>query len=146
MKAAITSGTPPKQHTLELKADGTLVGDGKPVGKITGAEFDDTSGQALVTVNSDNTLKISGQTSTSSVAKLNDADAVEVNGAIVISVADDGTVSVMGPDGKPDKNEKMKFAGFRPSARRTASVIVFGMIVPMKMTSTVSISSAPAKP
>jgi hypothetical protein len=141
MKATISQGG--KQHTLELKADGSLLADGKAAAKITGAEMDDANGQAIVSVNGDNTLKISGQTSQSSVAKLNDSDAIEVNGATIISVADDGTVTLVGADGKPDKSGKMKFSGFKPTARRTACVIVFGMLIPMKMTSTVSLSSPP---
>src|SRR5580692_1890772 len=51
MKAAVTSGG--KTHTLELKADGSLLADGKPAGKITGAEMDDTGGQAIVSINGD---------------------------------------------------------------------------------------------
>jgi hypothetical protein len=140
MKATITSSG--KSHTLELKADGTLLADAKPAGKITGAEMDDTSGQAIVTVMGDNTLKVTGASSQSSTAKLNDKDAIEVNGATVISIADDGTVTLVGPDGKPDPKGKMKFSGFKPTARRTACLIVFGMLIPVK--STVSISSAPA--
>jgi hypothetical protein len=144
MKATVTSGA--KTHTLELKADGSLLADAKPVGKITGAEMDDASGQAIVAINGDNTLKVTGASSQSSTAKLNDKDAIEVNGATIISVADDGTVTVVGADGKPDPKSKMKFTGFKPAARRTACLIVFGMLVPMKSTTTISglASSSPA--
>jgi len=133
-----------KTHTLELKADGSLVADGKPVGKITGAEMDDASGQAIVAINGDSTIKVTGASSQSSTAKLNDKDAIEVNGATIISVADDGTVSVMGADGKPDPKGKMKFTGFTPAARRTACLIVFGMVVSVRATTTIS-GLAPAK-
>ncbi len=145
MKASMTSAG--KTHTLELKADGSLLADGKPAGKITGAEMDDTSGQTIVAINGDNTLKVSGASSQSSTAKLNDKDAIEVNGATIISVADDGTVTVVGADGKPDPKGKMKFTGFVPAARRTACLLVFGMFVPMKSTTTISglTSATPAK-
>ena len=142
-----------KSHTLELKADGTLVADGKPVGKITGAEMDDSNGKMIAAVQGDNTIKFdtAGGTQTG-VPKFNDKDAIEVDGKVAISIADDGTVTVMGADGKPDTKGKMKFAGFKPTARRTACLLVFGMFIPSKATSTVTavsaspaVSAAPAK-
>jgi len=140
MKATMTSKG--KQHTLELKADGSVLADGKPSGKITNAELDDTGGQTLAYVTGDNTIKVSGQTS-SSTAKFDDKDAITVDGNTIISVADDGNVTLVGPDGKPDKSGKMKFAGFKPAGRRVAAFLVFGMLIP-KMATVTTIGTASA--
>ena len=143
MKATMTQGT--KHHTLELQVDGSLLADGKPAGKITGAEMDDKDGQTIVAVNADNTIRIAGLTKSSGTAKFNDQDAIEVDGATIISIADDGAVTVIGKDGKPDPKGKMKFTGFKPAARRTAALIVFGLFVPTRQTVT-TIATASAAP
>ena len=141
MKAVMT--TKGKQHTLELKADGSLLADGKAAGKITGAEMDDKDGTAIVMVNGDDTITINGLTKSSGIPKFNAQDAIEVGGATIISIADDGNVTLVGPDGKPDTKGKMKFTGFKPGARRTAALIVFGLLVPTR-TSVTAIGTASA--
>ena len=146
MKATMTSKG--KQHTLELQVDGSLLSDGKPAGRVTGAEIDDKDGQTIVAVNGDNTLRIGGLTKSSGTAKFNDQDAIEVDGAAIVSIADDGVVTMIGSDGKPDTKSKMKFAGFKPAARRTAALIVFGLFIPTRTTVTTigSASAAPSAP
>jgi hypothetical protein len=115
------------KHTLELKDDGSVVADGKAGAKFVGAELQDLTGKTLVAVAADGTIKAEDMQKS---LKFNAKDEVEIEGGAKISVGDDGAVVLLGPDGKPDKDsKKMKFTGFKPTARRAVTVLVLGMLM-----------------
>lgn len=56
-------------------------------------------------------------------AQFDAKDALEIGGGTV-AVGDNGVVTLIGPDGKPDKTSgKSKFTRFKPAARRAATVL-----------------------
>ena len=135
------------KKSIDVKDDGSVMADGKLVAKFVGAELQDKDGKSLMSVAADGTLKAEGQTKP---AKFNDKDEVVVGGGTIF-VADDGTVKLIGPDGKPDKDSgKIKLTGFKPQARRAATVFVLAMFMarpePTVSGPTAVSSSSPATP
>jgi hypothetical protein len=113
--------------TLELKDDGTVLSAGKPVAKIVGAELQDSSGKTLVAVGGDNSVTITGS---QKGAKFDDKNDLQIDGGAKMSIGDDGVVKLFNADGKADKDSgKIKIAGFKPTARRAATVVVMGVML-----------------
>ena len=122
----LTVNDPKNKHAFELRDDGSVLGDGKMVAKFVGAELQDKDGKSLMAVAADGSLTAMGQTKP---AKFNAKDELEVGGGTIF-VGDDGVVKMIGPDGKPDKDSgKIKLTGFKPQARRTATVFVMAMFM-----------------
>ncbi len=129
---------------VELKDDGSIMVDGKPVAKIVGAEFQDGSGKTILAVAADGSLKVPGVDSAKGM-KFNGKDELEVADGAKLVIGDDGVVKMLNPDGKADKDSgKMKFTGFKPTARRAATVLVMGMMMPTTTTTTAATASASA--
>ncbi len=133
--------TAPKVKSAEIKDDGTVLVDNKPMGKFVGNELQDASGKTLVSVGADGVIKMEGATKS---MKFNDKDEVEVEGGEKLMVGDDGVVKMLKADGKADKDSgKAKFTGFKPTARRAASVFVIAMMMTMHPAATPKASAAP---
>jgi flagellar basal body rod protein FlgF len=112
---------------IELKADGAVTVEGKPMARIAGADFLDAEGKTVVSVLADGTLRMDGSGKS---AKFDSADAVVVDDGSKLTVGDDGVVMLFRPDGKVDSmSGKMKLVGFRPVARRAASVLVMAFFL-----------------
>ncbi len=140
--AAMKMTGPKIKNPVELKDDGTVMGGGKVVAKFVGAELQDASGKTLVAVAADGTLTMTGAQNT---PKFNDKDELEIPGGAKMIIGDDGSVKLMNPDGKADKDSgKMKFTGFKPTARRAAMVLVLGMLMPSSSGPTVTPAAASA--
>ena len=133
------------KKTIEVKDDGSVMGDGKVVAKFVGAELQDASGKSLMSVAADGSLKAEGQTKP---AKFNEKDELVVGGGTIF-IGDDGVLKLIGPDGKPDKDSgKIKLTGFKPQARRAATVFVMAMFMatPSPNSTPVTTSASVAPP
>lgn len=125
-----------KGKTVEVKKDGTITADGKPVAKISGDQIDALDGSGtLVTVSMDGSLI--GQAVRPGL-KLEGDDLVSDKGA-KISVGDDGTVSST-KDGKSETLAKVEGGA---DAKRTA-VLVTSVLV-AKSADAPTAAAAPAK-
>lgn len=94
---------------IELKADGSIMADGKKVGMVSGADVKDTSGGTLFTVLADGSLK-GDDLPNSNMRVVGDE---LVRGDKRVTVADDGTIVVVGKGGvetvgKIDKGGRQK--------------------------------------
>jgi len=131
------------KKTVEVKDDGSVMGDGKVVAKFVGAALQDMDGKSIMSVAADGSLSAQGQTKP---AKFNEKDELVVGGGTIF-VADDGTVKLIGPDGKPDKDSgKIKLTGFKPQARRAATIFVMAMFMASPQPTTTSASVASVGP
>jgi hypothetical protein len=112
---------------IEVKDDGTVMAGGKPAGKFVGAELHDASDALIASVAADGTITITGA---QKKVKFNDKDEVEIEGGAKIAIGDDGVVKSMDATGKPDKDSgKLKITGFKPTARRAATLLVLSMLI-----------------
>jgi len=129
-------------HTIELRQDGSVLADGNPMGRLVGAELEDVSGSELLSVTTMG--NINGKTFTSSRFSFSEkpgkvdqvvAEApcyrdvpmcrpgprpflyVEDSGAVVLYVEDPSATRMV------TRDAKIRFVGFTPAARRTASVL-----------------------
>lgn len=110
---------------LEIRADGTVVVDGKPALRIVDnrIEFVEGGGTAA-TVRTDGSLYVDGK---GSEARFGPGDDLEITTSTgetgTLVVADDG--SIVGVRG--GKTEKMpaRFVGYQPSAKRIASILAW---------------------
>jgi len=137
---------PKQKMPVEVKDDGSVMVGKKMALKFVGADLQDASGKVLASVAADGTTKFDGLTKGT---KFDDKDALVVEGGDKMFIADDGSVKLTDAAGKPDKDSgKMKFVGFKPAARRAATVLVmaFFMVGTAKTSSASSVpSSVPAK-
>ena len=113
-------------HKFEIKADGTVVIDGKPSWKITGTGLFELKhlDQPLLAVAGDGSVT-GFMVEAKDQLHFDDKDNLSDNHGS-LSIGDDGTISL--PSSMPDKAKAdfgaMKLTGFDPSARRAASLIV----------------------
>lgn len=121
-----------KGKKIEVKADGSVMADGKAAGKIAGDHIEDASGKALVTLGTDGALAGEGL---KAGAKMSGDDVVAEDGSKV-TVGDDGTVTVQDGAKKPEQVGKFENVG---SAKKTAALIVVAWMMPKA-------AAAPAKP
>jgi hypothetical protein len=112
-----------KGKKIEVKADGSVMADGKAAGKIAGDHIEDSSGKALVTLGTDGAL--SGD-NLKAGAKVSGDDVVADDGSKV-TVGDDGTVTVQDGAGKPHAVGKFDNVG---TAKKTAALIVMAWMMP----------------
>jgi hypothetical protein len=101
---------------IELKADGTVLYDGKAVAKIAGDQVQDTTGNTLVTVGVDGSLVGNG---VKAGMKFQGDDLV-AEGGNKLSIADDGTLSAT-KDGKTEAIGKIEGG---TTAKRAALIVV----------------------
>jgi hypothetical protein len=135
---------PKGKHSVEIKDDGSVVGDGKPVAKFVGAELQDKDGKTLVAVAADGTVKMDGATKT---VKFNEKDELVIGDGAKMIIGDDGVVKMLNPDGKADKDSgKMKLTGFKPTARRAATVFVLAMFMTSPQPTVTAVTTASATP
>ncbi len=113
--------------TMEVKDDGTVMVGGKAGGKFVANELHDASDAVIASVAADGTITITGA---QKKVTFNDKDEAEIEGGAKIAIGDDGVVKSMDATGKPNKDSgKLKITGFKPTARRAATLLVLSMIV-----------------
>jgi hypothetical protein len=118
---ALKSGA--KDKPVELKADGTVIVDGKAVAKIKGDEVDSLEGTSMVTVGVTGALVGNG---VKAGLKFDGDDVVGEDG-LRLTIGDDGTVTGS-KDGKSEPLFKAEGGG---SAKRAALVVaLLWMTVP----------------
>ena len=115
-KATSTSNSMAADKPIELKADGTILYDGKAVAKIAGDQVQDTTGNTLLTVGVDGSLVGNG---VKGGMKFQGDELTADNGAKV-AIADDGTISGT----KDGKTETLGTVEGGKSAKRAALVVV----------------------
>ena len=136
---------PKAKGPVTVKEDGTVEANGKARMKFVGADLQDMDGKTVVSVAADGTVKLEGADKT---PKFNAKDELEVGDGAKMFVTDDGVLKLFNPDGKEDKDSgKVKFTGFKPSARRAATVLVLAALMPHPSVSPATATSAatPAK-
>jgi hypothetical protein len=114
-----------KGKAVEVKADGTVLVDGKPVAKFSGAELQDSSGKTILAVASDGT--VSGPSVNRQVKFSSTDDLVNDDGS-KISIADDGSVTRTTAAGKADK-APFKIRGVTAASRREAILVAGWMMM-----------------
>ncbi len=118
---------PKAKGPVVLKDDGTVEANGKTVMKFVGAELQDKDGKAVASVAADGTVTLDGANKS---PKFNAKDELEVGDGAKMFVTDAGVLKLVNPDGKEDKDSgKVKFVGFKPSARRAATVLVLAALM-----------------
>ncbi len=129
--SAMKLTTADNKHTIELKDDGTIMGDGKTlIAKFVGSSLQDADGKTLINVAADGTVTMPDQPGATKTVKFNDKDELVISDGAKMIVGDDGVVKLLNPDGKPDKDSgKVKLVGFKPTARRAATVFVLTMLM-----------------
>lgn len=120
----LNSGT---KNVQEVKADGSVLANGKPVGRIVGSEFHDLASKALIAVAPDGSMTMAGA---SPGMKFNEKDELVFPDGARFVVDDTGEVTIFSPQGKAvnPPGQAGKFVGFKPEARRTAVVLVLGLM------------------
>jgi hypothetical protein len=115
-----------KSKPVELKADGTILVDGKPGGKFTASELQDADGKTIATVAADGTITMEGAPAGT---KFNDKNEIEADGKPVISIADDGSVKVADAKGKLGAGT-FKVEGLTADGRRAAALLASEFFLP----------------
>ena len=135
---------PKAKGPVTVKEDGTVEANGKARMKFVGADLQDMDGKTVVSVAADGTVKLEGADKT---PKFNAKDELEVGDGAKMFVTDDGVLKLFNPDGKEDKDSgKVKFTGFKPSARRAATVLVLAALMPHPSESPATASATSAAP
>lgn len=116
----ITPNKGSKAKAVEVKADGSIMSDGKPGGKFTTSELQDAEGKTVATVAADGTISSPSMTAT---AKFNDKNEIEVDGKPVITIGDDGAVKIADAKGK-QQTAPVKVEGITADGRRAAALVV----------------------
>ncbi|HEY1955811.1 MAG TPA: hypothetical protein VGH28_09360 [Polyangiaceae bacterium] len=125
---------PKAKAPVDLKDDGTVMVNGKLVMKFVGAALQGADGKTLVSVAADGTVTLEGA---SKAPKFNEKDELMVGDGAKMFVGDDGAVRLVNPDGKQDKDSgKLKFVGFKPTAKRAALVLVLAALMPSEAPAT----------
>ena len=116
----ITPNKGTKAKSVEVKADGSIMADGKADGKFTASELQDAEGKTVATVAQDGTISSPTMTAT---AKFNDKNDIEVDGKPVITIGDDGIVKIADAKGKAQP-APVKVEGLSADGRRAAALVV----------------------
>lgn len=112
--------------TFTLNADGTLLANGKPAGKLEGREIKDADGKQLLALKADGTISYPlGD----AVVRIDGSDTLQLPESSAMTVDDDGTLHMKRGDGAA---ATAHFTGFKPELRRTALVFAFGCYLLMK--------------
>lgn len=115
-----------KTKPVELKADGSVMVDGKPAGKVTAMELQDADGKTIASVGSDGSITMEGAPPG---AKFNAANEIEADGKPVVSIADDGTVKVADAKGKLAA-AAFKVEGVTADGKRAAALLAATYFLP----------------
>jgi hypothetical protein len=118
-------------HKVEIKADGTVVLDGKPAWKVAGPAVVDLKhpDQPLLAVAGDGTVT-GFLVEAKDQMRFDDKDNLVDSGGS-LSIGDDGVISL--PDKAKTDFGDMKLSGFDPSARRAASLVVAQVLMSVGM-------------
>ena len=145
--AAMKLTMPKQKDAIELKDDGSVEVKKKNVLKFAGNELRDPDGKALASVAADGTVTFEGA---EKKAKFDDKDDLVLPDGARMTIGDDGVVKLLDHAGKPDKDSgKLKFVGFKPTARRAAAVLVVAAMMVHKESEappTVASTTAAAAP
>jgi hypothetical protein len=110
-----------KHKAMELKDDGSISEGDKAIGKIANDALQDAAGNTIATIGKDGSVTVTGS---EKPLKFSDAGELERDDGMKISVADDGTLTVVAKaKAKPDTNVG-KFEAFNPKARRAAGLML----------------------
>jgi len=110
-----------KAKAMTLSADGSISEGDKVVAKIVGDTLQDADGTPIATVGKDGTVTIAQSDKT---LKFSDIGELDRDDGLKVSVADDGTPTMVAKaKAKPDANLG-KFEGFNPKGRRVAALML----------------------
>ena len=115
-----------KSKPVELKADGSVLVDGKPAGKFTAMDLQDADGKTIASVAADGSITMEGAPPG---AKFNDKNEIEAGGMVLISIADDGSVKIVDAKLKPGP-ATFKVEGLTPEGKRAASLLAATHFLP----------------
>ena len=110
-----------KAKAMTLTADGSISEGDKVVAKIVGDTLQDADGTPIATVSKDGVVTIAQSDKT---LKFSDIGELDRDDGMKVSVADDGTPTMVAKaKAKPDANLG-KFEGFNPKGRRVAALML----------------------
>jgi len=109
-----------KMKALEVKADGTVVSDGKTIATFSKNELHDDTGATAYAVKKDGTVE--GSKVTKPVS-FNDKDELGAEGKKWLSVGDDGAVKLE-KDGGKSENAPYKVEGVTAKNKRAALLLI----------------------
>jgi hypothetical protein len=110
-----------KVKAMTLAADGSISEGDKVVAKIVGDTLQDAEGKTIATVSKDGVVTVPDS---DKPLKFSDIGELENDAGMKVSVADDGTPTMVAKaKGKPDANLG-KFEGFSPKTRRAAALML----------------------
>lgn len=130
------TGKDKKKTVLELGPDGTLMAEGKEIAKFSGGELS-MKGKSAMNLMADNSVITPEGTS---VGSFNGDEFTATSGA-KFSVADDGTVTMTGADGKEKTAAKAEGVG----AAKRATLLVLAAWMTTASSSSTSPVAAPKK-
>lgn len=112
-----------KAGNVELKSDGSVMGGGKQIGKISGMALQNPEGKSLLTVGSDGAVAADGGANYGSFS----GDELTLAKGDKVGMADDGTVTMTAAGGKSSVLGKFENAG---SSKRAAVLAVAVFVAP----------------
>lgn len=112
-----------KYKAMKLKADGTIAYTDKVIAKLEGDKLSDDDGSAIAEFASEGKILIRGA---QSKFKFNEHDELVGDAGFKISVADDGTPTIIEKSNTPPAKLTGKFVDFEPKRRR-AAVVMLGL-------------------
>jgi hypothetical protein len=120
-----------KLKSVQVKADGSITGDGKALGKIAHNEIKDPAGATVYKVLTDGTVTGAG---VNKKIKFNDKDELVGEGGLKITIAEDGTATL--DRGGKSEPAPLKIEGVSAKNRRAAILLVsYLLFTPAKTTS-----------
>ncbi len=112
-----------KAGNVELKSDGSVMGGGKALGKISGMALQNSEGKSLLTVGSDGAVAADGGAAYGSFT----GDELTLAKGDKVGMADDGTVTMTAAGGKSSVLGKFENAA---SSKRAAVLAVAVFVAP----------------
>jgi hypothetical protein len=140
LKVAPAKGA--KVKSVELKADGTVVVDGKTVATFSKNELHDETGAVAFAVKKDGSIE-GGKVS--KPVSFNDKDELQTDGKKSLSVGDDGAAKVEKDGGKSDAGP-VKFDGVTSKNKRAAVLLVALLTAPKDAAKKADTTATTAKP
>lgn len=106
---------------MELGSDGSIMQAGKLVAKIVNDELQDADGNPIASIAKGGTVSISGSDKQLSFSA---SDDLERDDGMKVSIAEDGTPTIVKKEKAKPETNLGKFEGFDPKLRRAAALML----------------------